>query len=62
MLTDHLSVGYVFWLVVFTEEEDNDEYTGGDLQVGDGDVPRPEEDRETLAAKNARLQKQLEVN
>ncbi|XP_067951405.1 radixin-like [Watersipora subatra] len=40
-------------------DDDNDDYTA-DLQVGEGDVPRPEEERETLAAKNARLQKQLE--
>lgn len=41
-------------------DEDHDDYTA-ELQVGEGDVPRPEEERETLAAKNARLQKQLEV-
>ena len=44
------------------DQDDNADYTA-DLQVGDGDgeVPRPEEERETLAAKNQRLQKQLEV-
>ena len=43
------------------DHEDNEDYTA-DLQVDDqGELPRPEEERETLAAKNARLQKQLEV-
>jgi len=41
------------------DEDDKEDYTA-DLQVGEGDVPRPEEERETLAAKNQRLQKQLE--
>ena len=47
--------------IVGEDHEDNGDYTA-DLQVGEGDVPRPEEERETLAAKNARLQKQLEVS
>lgn len=41
-------------------EDDRDDYTA-DLAVGDADLARPEEERETLQAKNARLQKQLEV-
>ena len=68
ILTKHLHIGQVNLLFlsylhsIITGDDGGDEkedYTA-DLQVGEGDVPRPEEERETLAAKNQRLQKQLE--
>lgn len=47
------------------ENEENDELTNGevtaDLGEYDADIPRPEEERQTLAEKNDRLQQQLKM-
>ena len=55
-----LFLSYLYSIITGDDGGDEKEDYTADLQVGEGDVPRPEEERETLAAKNQRLQKQLE--
>ena len=55
-----LILSYLYSIITGDDGGDEKEDYTADLQVGEGDVPRPEEERETLAAKNQRLQKQLE--